>query len=141
MAKGAKLAVLGTISNPWRTLDGSVAKLMQASDEGDQISFRTVGIAASMKRVFYRGREMTGGYAKVREGKVGEVTVGGVKLELNASEFAEGALDTKALGPVRLLFRTPMDFEEGFFLIVTDKQLADLRELVKQGPAPAAPAK
>jgi hypothetical protein len=143
MAKGAKLAVLGTESNPWRTLSGSVATLVQ-EDEGGSITFRTVGIPAAMRKIFYRGREMTGGYAKVKEGKVGELTVGGLKLELNANELPEGALDTKELGAVRLMFRTPMNFDEGFFLILTDKQLSDLRERLKKGPAPApapAPAK
>jgi hypothetical protein len=141
MARGAKLAVLGTGTNPWRSLNGTVAKLEQIDEESDRISFRTVAIPATMKRVFYRGRERVGGLAKVKEGKVGEVTVGGVKLELNAAEIPEGAMDTKALGTVRVMFRTPMDFDEGFFLILTDKQLADLRELLKKGPTPATPAR
>lgn len=99
-------------------------KVVKLSPVGPPLKFDPTPIEVEARSVHYRGA-VVDDLVQPSAGDIKELFVSGKPLTLESSDLGSGCLDTKELGPVRVLFKSSMISEE-ITLVLSEEQLQKL---------------
>jgi len=118
------------------TYAGNVVRIV-GDEEKSVPKYEETKYNATLKDYNYDAAVAGAGIAKPIDGNIGEFLIQDVKLTMKKKKFESGAIETKELGKVRILFSSSLA-REGFIALLTKEQLKQLEGLLPKEAVSAA---
>ena len=123
--KRSVVAVVGILAVSGMVLAGNVKKV---TDPKEMLKYEDTPHNATLTDYNYDGVVAGPDIVKPIGGKIGDISIDGIKLSLSTNEFVNGGVDTKELGHLNIRFGSDLT-SEGFVVLLNPDQLKKLEGL------------
>ena len=110
------------------TYAGNVVKIVKEDEYLP--GYEVTKYNAELQKFYYEGVVAGAGIIKPTDGEVGKFIIENIELTMKDGVFKSGAIDTKELGEVRVLFSSSLS-SIGFIVLLSDEQLMKLGSLIE----------